>query len=360
MQELESKLRLQGVKVERTDVSPSLVPSLSANDIKITHNNTNNINVASSTHCRNITNNINNTSVNNINSHNRVNRTNDNSSCSLENSNDSIADNNFNISNDFSTINMDAMSSICDNGISFSTNLLASVPESMHTDSVCSSHITSSDHVSFCNDFLNITSSTNNINIVNNNSNNCQFSPSFQSDATTTSSLDNSNLFNSALASTLSSLHTAQLLMPSADVLTRTLTPDALTREALTRDALSSDDLTPDDLEPLLANHDHLLDGGPTLNSRNVDQSLNCNSTSDGQPLDDRKVREFQGFSNIDEDEASFLDVRPSSHILLFCSFYVFHWLCWVSLVLLEQTKFLTIHPTLSISLLPKHITLLF
>ncbi|KAA0199409.1 hypothetical protein HAZT_HAZT011519 [Hyalella azteca] len=49
------------------------------------------------------------------------------------------------------------------------------------------------------------------------------------------------------------------LLMPSSDLLTRTLTPDDITREALTRDALSSDDLTPDDLTPLFPASDHLL-----------------------------------------------------------------------------------------------------
>ena len=290
-------------KTQHVTTTASTTPSITNNDNKmISKNNINNT-------INKRTNNSDNNSTNDISNNNgNVNIV------SSENRNESIVDNNFSCNTDFSTINMDAMSNMCNNGLPFNPNILASgTDSSMNTDAIGSQRITSSNATSAFTDFLNNIDS------------NSQFASCLQQQqqqqsdtcntTTTTNTMSSnsnsmSNIFssNDALGSTLSSLQTPQLMMPSSEMLTRTLTPDALTREALTRDALSANDLSPDDITPLLATpHDHLLDPNSNTTTNNTNNNI-C--SSDGQPLDDRKVRGFQCLSECDE-ETSFLDVRP-------------------------------------------------
>ncbi|XP_047737018.1 myb-like protein Z isoform X4 [Hyalella azteca] len=313
IQELEARLRQSGINVEETTLCPSLIPSLISADCQpqsqqmlktenvknsitprsnlctnnaSTNNNALNVSCANTLSNQNF--NSNDTSNTMFSCHFNVNISsasspkqnscmfNDNNSnitqmdnnCSTSQSNnfpfesDSTAglstcnnsvtskenDCNYNSDpdSDFSTINLDAMDGLCNSGLTFNPSL----ENSMHTSSVCSPRVSSSNLSPIGRDFL----SPDHYSAVPDHSpDNLDLGCSGHNTPTSNYS---PNMHDDQFSSTIVDHN---LLMPSSDLLTRTLTPDDITREALTRDALSSDDLTPDDLTPLFPASDHLL-----------------------------------------------------------------------------------------------------
>ncbi|KAF2358996.1 Myc-type basic helix-loop-helix (bHLH) domain [Trinorchestia longiramus] len=337
IQELEARLRQNGLEVEGTNLSPSLIPTLISSEnqpqteqsLKLKNINNNiasriegsrntsvhNITCSPSTNSNNV--NTNDTNINSYNSNfninvshatntvqtsNPFNQNNANINCSTSQSqsnpfsfkaecsaesstcNNVIAsrttDCDYNEDSDFSTINLDAMENLTTHGLSFNTNI-----EDTINTSICSPRVTSS-NLSPGNFLSPDRSST-------------YSAPPDRSPEALHPRLDTPT---SNYSSNLHSNHqfsNTNLLMPSSDLLTRTLAPDAITREALTRDALSSDDLTPEDLTPLFPASDHLLgseDHGASSRSNFDDHSRN-DCSSDSLRNDDRKVRPFHCLS---------------------------------------------------------------